>query len=126
MTSAPDWKRSLAVRSVIPTPPAEFSPLTITRSGACRSRSTGIASRSPWRPGLPTTSPMKRTRMLLTLSARLTGMVDPEGTAAILERALAYPYAAPAGSYLYRDGAAVELLESDLDLSGRSPLIAYG
>src|SRR5687768_14896277 len=44
----------------MPSPPAEFSPFTIARSGACRSRSPGIASRRPLRPGLPTTSPTKR------------------------------------------------------------------
>lgn len=53
-------------------------------------------------------------------------MVDPEGTAAILKRALGYPYAAPEGSYLYRDGAAAELPADGPDLAGRSPLIAYG
>src|SRR5439155_148620 len=56
-------KSSTAVPSVIPSPPAEFSPLAITRSGAWRSRSSGIAAASPARPGLPTTSPMKRTRI---------------------------------------------------------------
>src|SRR5688572_18487248 len=44
----------------MPRPPAEFSPFTIARSGAWRSRSPGIASRRPLRPGLPTTSPTKR------------------------------------------------------------------
>jgi hypothetical protein len=52
-------------------------------------------------------------------------MVDPEATAAILERALAYPYAAPAGPYLYRDGEAFELPDG-LDLTDRTPLLAYG
>lgn len=52
-------------------------------------------------------------------------MVDPEATAAFLRRALDYPYAAPARSYLYRDGVVVELPDAP-DLSGRSPLIAYG
>lgn len=45
--------------------------------------------------------------------------------AAILRRALAYPYAAPERSYLYRDGAAEELPE-DPDLSRRTPLLSYG
>jgi len=53
-------------------------------------------------------------------------MVDPEGTAAILRRALDYPYAAPERSYLYRDGEARELPDGGPDLSGRTPLIAYG
>ncbi len=60
---------SFAVRSVIPIPPAEFSPLTTIRSGSWRSRSEGIVSRSPRRPGPPTTSPMKRSRMAPTLAA---------------------------------------------------------
>lgn len=53
-------------------------------------------------------------------------MVDPEETAAILERALAYPYAAPERSYLYRDGQAMELPEDGPDLAGRTPLLSYG
>src|SRR3954463_9645267 len=48
--------RSSPVLRVIPSPPAEFSPLTTTTSGAWRSRSPGIARASPARPGLPTTS----------------------------------------------------------------------
>ena len=47
ITSAPIENRSAAVFSVIPMPPAEFSPLTITRSGAYRSRRPGIARREP-------------------------------------------------------------------------------
>lgn len=53
-------------------------------------------------------------------------MVDPEGTAAILKRALEYPYAAPGRSYLYRDGEAQEPPPGGFDLSGRAPLISYG
>ncbi len=53
-------------------------------------------------------------------------MVDPAQTAAILKRALAYPYATPDRSYLYRDGAPVELPDDGPDLSGRTPLLAYG
>jgi hypothetical protein len=52
-------------------------------------------------------------------------VVDPEEKAAISERALRYPYAVPERSYLYRDGTAVELPE-DLDLGGRTRLLAYG
>jgi hypothetical protein len=55
----------------------------------------------------------------------LTGVVDPAERKAILERALTYPYAAPARSYLYRDGEVEELPEG-FDRSGRSPLLAYG
>lgn len=53
-------------------------------------------------------------------------MVDPEQTAAILERALAYPYAAPERSYLYLDGEAREMPASGTDLSARTPLLSYG
>jgi hypothetical protein len=53
-------------------------------------------------------------------------MVDPGETAAILKRALAYPYATPDRSYLYRDGEARELPASGPDLSGRTPLLSYG
>jgi hypothetical protein len=52
-------------------------------------------------------------------------MVDPETAAAILKRALDYPYAAPERSYLYRGGRALELPD-DLDLADRSSLLAYG
>lgn len=52
-------------------------------------------------------------------------MADSEAAAAILKRALDYPYAAPERSYLYRDGEALDL-PGDLDLAGRSPLLAYG
>ena len=52
-------------------------------------------------------------------------MVGPEEMAAILRRALEYPYATPERSYLYRDGTAEEL-PGDLDLEGRTSLLAYG
>lgn len=53
-------------------------------------------------------------------------MVDPGETAAILERALAYPYATPDRSYLYLDGDARELPGAGADLSARTPLLSYG
>lgn len=53
-------------------------------------------------------------------------MVDPAQTAAILERALAYPYATPERSYLYLDGEATELPPGGPDLDGRAPLLSYG
>lgn len=53
-------------------------------------------------------------------------MADPAKAAAILARALEYPYATPDHSYLYRDGRATELPPEGPDLSDRSPLIAYG
>ncbi|HET8956497.1 MAG TPA: hypothetical protein VFN18_12640 [Solirubrobacterales bacterium] len=52
-------------------------------------------------------------------------MADSGEPAAILKRALDYPYEAPERSYLYRDGEAHEL-PTDPDLSGRAPLLAYG
>lgn len=52
-------------------------------------------------------------------------MGDSRETAAILRRALTYPYAAPERSYLYRDGRAEEVPD-DLDLEGRAPLLSYG
>jgi len=53
-------------------------------------------------------------------------VAEPEQTAAILKRALAYPFATPERSYLYRDGRAVELPAAGPDLSGRTPLLSYG
>lgn len=53
-------------------------------------------------------------------------MVDPEETATILERALAYPYSTPDRSYLYLDGEARELPGAGADLSARTPLLSYG
>jgi len=47
-------------------------------------------------------------------------------TAAILRRALAYPYATPDRSYLYRDGEARELPDGGPDLAARTPLLSYG
>jgi hypothetical protein len=52
-------------------------------------------------------------------------VVKPEEMAAILRRALEYPYATPERSYLYRDGTAEEL-PAELDLADRTPLLAYG
>jgi hypothetical protein len=52
-------------------------------------------------------------------------VVKPEEMAAILKRALEYPYATPERSYLYRDGTA-RSLPDDLDLGDRTPLLAYG
>lgn len=53
-------------------------------------------------------------------------MADSAQTAAILARALEYPYATPEASYLYLDGEAVELPPEGPDLGGRTPLLAYG
>jgi hypothetical protein len=56
----------------------------------------------------------------------LPEVVDPEETAAILRRALAYPYATPEGSYLYLDGGTRELTAAGADFSARRPLLSYG
>jgi hypothetical protein len=53
-------------------------------------------------------------------------MADSARAAAILARALEYPYATPDRSYLYLDAGAVELPPSGPDLAGRTPLLAYG
>ncbi|HKF82493.1 MAG TPA: hypothetical protein VKB23_05990 [Solirubrobacterales bacterium] len=53
-------------------------------------------------------------------------MADSLDAAAILERALAYPYAAPDRSFLYRDGRAVALPADGPDLDGRTALLSYG
>src|SRR5215207_3245706 len=60
MASAPAANRSSAVRGVMPTPPAAFSPLTTTKVGTYSSSSAGSRARSVRRPRPPTTSPMKR------------------------------------------------------------------
>jgi hypothetical protein len=54
--------------------------------------------------------------------------VLPESDDALLRLAKGYPYAAPAGSYLYRDGNS-DALTGPLDpalLAGRVPVIAHG
>lgn len=54
--------------------------------------------------------------------------VLPDSDEALLRLAKGYPYIAPAGSYLYRDGTS-EALSGPLDpamLAGRVPVIAYG
>jgi hypothetical protein len=53
-------------------------------------------------------------------------MGDSAPAAAILKRALDYPYAVPDDSYLYRDGAAQPPPPAGFDLAGRSPLLSYG
>ncbi len=53
-------------------------------------------------------------------------MDEPLSTGEILARAAAYPYEAPLGSFVQRDGQAHRLAAEDLDLAGRRPLLAYG
>src|SRR5918995_2618926 len=60
MASAPVSSSSRAVFSVTPTPPAEFSPFTITKSGWWASRIPGSSAASVRRPMPPTTSPTNR------------------------------------------------------------------
>src|SRR5690242_3264581 len=62
----------------------------------------------------------------MTLSARLIPVSHSEEMAAILRRALSYPYATPDRSYLYLEGAAEELPDGGPDLAGRTPLLSYG
>lgn len=53
-------------------------------------------------------------------------MAESEETAAILRRALEYPYATPHRSYLYLEGHVAELPPTGPDLTGRTPLLSYG
>lgn len=53
-------------------------------------------------------------------------MADSAQAAAILARALEYPYATPDRSYLYVDGTAAELPPEGPDLGDRTPLLSYG
>lgn len=53
-------------------------------------------------------------------------MAESEETAAILRRALEYPYATPGRSYLYLEGDAGELPLGGADLAGRTALLSYG
>ena len=53
-------------------------------------------------------------------------MDEPLSTGEILARAVAYPYEAPLGSFVQRDGEAHRLDVEDLELAGRRPLLAYG
>lgn len=53
-------------------------------------------------------------------------MDEPLSTGEILARAVAYPYEAPLGSFVQRDGRAHRLDAESLDLESRRPLLAYG
>jgi hypothetical protein len=53
-------------------------------------------------------------------------VVDREETAAILKRALAYPYPTPGHSFLYAEGETRELPAGGLDLAARTALLSYG
>jgi hypothetical protein len=56
----------------------------------------------------------------------LSEVAEPEEMAAILRRAMTYPYAAPERSYIYREGRAEGLPDGGPDLAGRTPLLSYG
>src|SRR5687767_3188608 len=66
MASAPAARTSSQIASVIPKPPAAFSPLITTQSSRHRSRRAGRRSNTALRPGRPTTSPIKNRRMTRT------------------------------------------------------------
>jgi hypothetical protein len=65
IASTPAPNSSSASFGVMPMPPAAFSPLATTKSGASSSRRPGSSSRSARRPARPTTSPMKRIAVML-------------------------------------------------------------
>ncbi|HEX6667463.1 MAG TPA: hypothetical protein VF081_12800 [Solirubrobacterales bacterium] len=52
--------------------------------------------------------------------------MEPERAGEIVERALAYPFAAPADSFIQLGSETLELPAEGPDLSGRTALLAYG
>src|SRR4051794_32940381 len=79
MASTSRPRISSASFGVMPMPPAAFSPLTTTKSGASSSRSMGSSSRRARRPARPTTSPMKRIAVIRGSYRRLMAQhTDPE------------------------------------------------
>lgn len=65
ITSIPARYSSSAMFFVMPLPPAEFSPLAITKSTPSLSLIEGRFSVRIFLPGLPTMSPMKKTRIVI-------------------------------------------------------------
>lgn len=57
---------------------------------------------------------------------RAAAMVTPHAVMDPLERALSYPYEAPAHSYLFRDGEAVAAAIGAREREGRIPVLACG
>jgi hypothetical protein len=51
---------------------------------------------------------------------------DMSGTSEVVQRALGYPYSIPSRSFALAGGRAVPLEAVDVDLSERTPLLAYG
>jgi hypothetical protein len=62
----------------------------------------------------------------MTPPDRAAAMVTPHAAMDPLERALSYPYAAPAHSYLFRGGEAVPAAIGASDRAGRIPVLACG
>ncbi len=62
----------------------------------------------------------------MTPPARAAAMVTPHAAMDPLERALSYPYEAPAHSYLFRDGEAVAAAIGAREREGRIPVLACG
>ena len=57
---------------------------------------------------------------------RAATMVTPSAAMDPLERALSYPYEAPAHSYLFRDGTAIPATIGAAERAGRIPVLACG
>jgi hypothetical protein len=52
--------------------------------------------------------------------------VDANGERELVERATGYPYAVPSRSYVQVGEATLDPVEIEVDLAGRTPLLAYG
>src|SRR5664280_3070539 len=83
ITSTPDLYSDSAVDVVRPIPPATFSPLAVTKSTRCTSRSPGSSRSTASRPGRPMTSPIMRIRQgrATRESATLLRVLDGTGLA---------------------------------------------
>src|SRR4051812_11886848 len=79
MASTPARYRASAIFLVMPSPPAEFSPFTTTKSGSCSSCSPGRRDSTACRPGLPTMSP---TNSSFTGSQAIVGAMQQGAPAA--------------------------------------------
>jgi hypothetical protein len=62
----------------------------------------------------------------MTPSDRAAAMITPPAAMDPLERALSYPYEAPARSYLFRNGVAAPAIIGAADRAGRIPVLACG
>src|SRR3954463_15361337 len=79
MASAPARYSASAIFLVMPSPPAEFSPFTTTKSVACSSIRPGSSDSTARRPGLPTMSP---TNSSFTGSQAIVGAMQQGAPAA--------------------------------------------